>query len=423
MKATVSEPESWKRILEIEIPEQEVQSAFDQKLSKVKKDIKLPGFRPGKIPLTIIKQRFGGAIRAEVVDELIQKSYKDACDENKITPVSPANVTDMKAPEGEAIHITVETQVDPEIEIKGYDKLKIKSSPKKIKDSDVDDAVNQLRERFAEFKDVEREAKKGDFLSYEYLKVSIDGQERPDIKNPNYPVELGGENRIKDFDKGLIGHSANDIVDLDINFPDDYPDAGVAGKGGQFQIKIIAVQEKVLPELNEEFFKKLGGEIKDEAGLREQLKKNIEEEEKNKAKNEAYNKAIEKLIEANPFDVPPARVEQFIDYMQQEATRYQRPGTQAPSREELESKYNDTAVRSIKRQRIIEFIANKENIKATQEEVDKEIQRLADIYNQPFEDLKQNFRKNGTTLRIRDDLKEQKTLDYLIGEGSSEVSE
>ncbi|NLG17277.1 MAG: trigger factor [Fibrobacter sp.] len=423
MKATVSEPESWKRILEIEIPEQEVQSAFDQKLSKVKKDIKLPGFRPGKIPLTIIKQRFGGAIRAEVVDELIQKSYKDACDENKITPVSPANVTDMKAPEWEAIHITVETQVDPEIEIKGYDKLKVKSSPKKIKDSDVDDALSQLRERFAEFKDVEREAKKGDFLSYEYLKVSIDGQERPDIKNPNYPIELGGENRIKDFDKGLIGHSANDIVDLDINFPEDYPDADVAGKGGQFQIKIIAVQEKVLPELNEEFFKKLGGEMKDEAGLREQLKKNIEEEEKNKAKNEAYNKAIDKLIENNPFEVPPARVEQFIDYMQQEATRYQRPGTAAPTREELESRYNDTAVRSIKRQRIIEFIADKENIKATQEEVDKEIQRLADIYNQPFEELKQNFRKNGTTLRIRDDLKEQKTLDYLIGEGSSEVRE
>lgn len=421
MKSTVSQPESWKRVIEIEIPQEEVQSAFDQKLNKYKKDLKLPGFRPGKIPVSIIKQRFGHSIREEVIDELIQKSYKDACEENKIFPVSPAKLNDLDAPENGPVHISIETQVDPEIEIKGYNKLKIKASPKKIKDSDVDDSIEQLRERFAEFKPVEREAKKGDFISYEYLKVVIDGQERTDIKNPEYPVEIGGENRVKDFDKGLIGHSAGDIVDLDIKFPDDYPDSEVAGKGGQFQIKVVAVQEKVLPELNEEFLKKLG-DFKDEAALREQIRNNLEAEEKNRSKNEAYNKAIDKLIDDNPFDVPPARIEQFIDYMQQEAMRYQRPGTAAPSREELESRYTETAIRAIKRQRILDYVAAKENIKATQEDVDKEIQRLAEIYNHPFEELKQTFRKNGTTLKIRDDIREQKTLDYLIGE-SSETGE
>lgn len=421
MKATVSEPETWKRIIDIEVPEEDLRKAIDEKVNKFKREMKLPGFRPGKVPETLIRQRYGSAIKAEVIDELVQKSYKEACDEKKVVPVAAAKVNDLKAPEGQPLSVSIETQVDPPIEIKGYDKLKIKNSPKKIKDSDVDDSILGLKERFATFKDVDHPAKKGDFIQLEYLKVVVDGEERSDIKNPEYPVELGGESRIKDFDKGLYGHSAGEVIDIKIDFPEDYPDSEVAGKGGDFQIKINAIQEKILPEIDEEFLKKLG-DFKDEDALRNQIKNNLEQEEQNKSKNEAYNKAIDKLIEDNPFDVPPARVEQFIDYMQQEAARYQRPGTPVPTREQMETQYHDTAVRAIKRQRIIDFVSGKVNVKASQEEVDKEIQKLADSYNQPFEDLKQAFRRNGTTLKIRDDLREQKTLDYLIGEYTPENS-
>lgn len=414
MKATVSEPESWKRVISIEIPEEEVQNVFDEKLGKYKKDLKLPGFRPGKVPVSLVKQKYGSAIRAEAIDELIQKSFREACEQNHINPVSQAKVNDLKASETGPVTFSIETEVDPEIEIKGYQKLKLKSSPKKIKDSDVDEAVKGLQDRFAEFKDIDREAKKGDFIKVEYLKVSIDGEERKDIKNPEYPVELGSENRIKDFDKGIIGHSAGETVDITVKFPKDYQDANIAGKTGDFQVKILSVQEKQLPEINEEFLKKLGN-FADENALRDSIRKNLEDEEVNKAKNEACDKAIETLIKDNPFDVPEARIEQFIDYMYQESLRYNR--NEAPlSREDVASRYRDTAVKTIKRHRIIDFIAQKENIKASQEEVDSHIQKLAAMYNQPFEDLKQAFRKNGTTLRIRDDIRDQKTLDFLIGE-------
>jgi len=419
LKATVTEPESWKRVISIEIPEEEVQSAFDEKLGKYKKDMKLPGFRPGKVPLSLVKQKYGSAIRAEAIDEPVQKSYREACEQNHINPISPAKVNDLKAAEGEPVSFSIETEVDPDIEIKGYQKLKIKPSPKKIKDSDVDEAVKGLQERFAEFKDVDREAKKGDFIKIEYLKVSIDGEERKDIKNPEYPVELGSENRIKDFDKGIIGHRAGETVNISVKFPKDYQDAQIAGKTGEFEVKIVAVQEKQLPEINEEFIKKLGN-FADENALREDIRKNLENEEANKAKNEACDKAIDTLIKDNPFDVPEARIEQFIDYMYQEALRYNR--NEAPlSREDVAARYRDTAVRTIKRHRIIDYISQKENIKATQEEVDSHIQKLADMYNQPFDTLKQAFRKNGTTVRIRDDIREQKTLDFLIGEMAPEA--
>jgi trigger factor len=416
VKAKITEPESWKRVIEIELPHEDLDKLFNEKMSGVKKELSLPGFRPGKVPLPLIKQRFGEAIKGEAIDELVQKAFKEACTENNITPISRGKVTnELKIEEGKPLTFSVEAEVDPVIDIKGYEKLKVKATPKKIKDDEVDEALNNVQQRFAEFKDVDRPTKKGDYVKLEYLKVVIDGTERPDVKNPTYPVELGAEHRIKDFDKGLIGHSAGETVEVSIKFPKDYADKEVAGKGGEFTIKITSVQEKVLPEINDEFLKKLGN-FADVEALRADLRKRIEEDEIQRAKNEAYAQAIEKLAEDNPFDVPPARIEHFIDYIMEEAQRERRQGEPLPAREEVEKKYHDVAIRTIKRQRIIDFIAAKEKISATQEEVDNEIKKLAEQYNQPFESLKQTLRQNGTTLRIREDLREQKTLNYLIGE-------
>jgi trigger factor len=412
VKSTVSEPQSWKRVFEIEIPPDDVEKACEEKLQKVKKELSLPGFRPGKVPFPLIKQRYGEAIRADAIEDLIQKSFKDACTEKNIMPISKGVVNNLKDEQGKPLSFSIEAEIDPAIELKGYNKRKIKVAPKKVKDGDVDESVKSLQERFAEFKDIDRPSKKGDYVKLEYLKVVIGGQERREVKSPTYPVELGAEHRIKDFDKGLIGHTAGETVDLAIKFPKDYSDKEVAGKGGEFTIKITAVQEKSLPEVAV-FLKQLG-EFENEEALRVQIRKNLEAEALEQAKNEAYNEAIEDIIKDNPFEIPPARVEMFIDYLMERAKGEQRLGEALPSREEVAQRYRDMAVRTIKRQRIIDFIAAKEKIQPAQEEVDAEIGKMAERYNQPFDTLKQTLRRNGTTLRIRDDLREQKTLDYLV---------
>jgi trigger factor len=414
VKAKVSEPESWKRVIEIELPHEDLDKVFNEKLNGVKKDLKLPGFRPGKVPFPLIKQRFGESIRAEAVDDLVQKAFKQACTEQNIMPISRGTVNDLKMEEGKPITFIVEAEVDPAIEIKGYDKLKVKASPKKIKDDDVEEAMKSLQDRFAEFRDAERPSKKGDYVRLEYQKVVIDGKERSDVKNPTYPVELGAEHRIKDFDKGLIGHAAGDVVEVAVKFPKDYAEKDAAGKSGEFTIKITAVQEKVVPPIDS-FLKKLG-DFENEEALRVHVRSRLEGDEQQRAKNEAYSQAVEALIEQNFFQVPPARIEHFIDYVLEEAARERRQGEAVPTREEVDKKYHEVAIRTIKRQRIIDYIATKEKIAATQEEVDAEIKRLAEQYNQPFDALKQTLRQNGTTMRIREDLREQKTLDFLIGE-------
>ena len=421
MKTTVLEPETWKRVIEFEIPAEEFGAAVDAKLNEYRRKAHLPGFRQGKVPIAVIRQRFGDAAKADVVEDTVKNSYKAACEEHGIEPVTGATMTDMKElADGEPMRFTIETEVDPPVEIKGYDKLKIKVKPKKLKDSDVDENFDHFIERFAEFKDVERTSKKGDSVRVEYRSVTIDGEERPDLKNhnPGYPIEIGAEGGIKEFDKGLTGVSAGDEVEINVKFPKDYADPAAAGKTGVFAVTVLSVQEKKLPEINEEFLKKFG-EFNTVDALKAEMRRSMEEEETVKAKREAHNEAVETLINDNQFDVPPSKIEAFTNMMIEDYAQNQGRKEPVEPREELAERFHTAAVMALKRIRIIEYVADKEKIKATQEEVDREIELMAQRYGHGFDDLKQIFRKNGTTNRIRLEIRERKTLDFLIGENDN----
>jgi trigger factor len=414
LKVTISKPKSWVRVLEIEIPQPDVDATYNKKLEEYKKDISLPGFRQGKIPMAMIKSRFGASIFGATVEDIMEKAFESACKENNINPINKGKLSNLKAEQGAPISFTLEFEVEPEVDIKNYTNLGIEASPKKIKDADVEKAVEDILDRSAELKDVDRAAKKGDSVAIEYTKVVIDGIEKKDFKNPTYPIEIGNAD-IKEFDKGLLGRKAGESVDISLTFPKDFSTEDLAGKDASFSIKINAVKEKIVPELNEEFLKKLGDFTNVDA-LKEQVKKDLEAKEKDRAKNDAHAKAIEKLIDKNQIDVPDSRIESYIDHMMEELGRYKRPQDAPLVREEVSKKYHDIAVSNLKRYVIIEQVAAKEKIKATQTEVDAQIQSLATYYQQPFEDLKQRLRSNGTTTRIRADIREQKTLDFLIGE-------
>jgi trigger factor len=414
LKVTIKQPESWKRVLEIEVPKEDVDSAYGEKINDYRKKVALPGFRQGKVPLSLIKSRFGKGVFAETIDHLVQTNFEIACKEHSINPVSKSSISSLKGEEGTDVSFTIETEVEPDIDIKGYEKLKAKASPQKIKDDAVEKTLDELRERNAQFKEVDRASQKGDFVTIEYEKVIVDGQERKDFKNPTYPIELG-KGSLKEFDKELTGHKPGEVMDVSLDFPKDFSESQIAGKEGTFTVKITKVSEKILPEFDSELLKKLGS-FQTIDDLKEQIRKDLESQEKERAKNEAYNKAIDVLIKENPFEVPPSRIEGYIDHLMEEMSRYRRPSDPMPSREEVAEKYHDSAIRALKRFRIIDFIAEKEKIKASQEEVDREITAIAASYNQPFDQVKRLFRQNGTTNKIREDIRERKTLDFLIGE-------
>ena len=421
MKAAISEPRSYIRILDIEIPKEDVEGEYNKKLSQYKKEISLPGFRAGKVPLDLVQSRFGKSIYAQTVEDVVERSFEDACKQNSLSPISRGKISNLKADEGAPVSFSIEFEIDPPVEIKSYTNLNIRAEPRKVKDGDVEKAVEELRQRHAELVDVVRPAKKGDSVAIEYLKVIIDGVERKDFSNPKYPVELGN-GEIKEFDKALIGRSAGETVDVDIRFPRDFSSKDLAGKDAFFSVKINAVKEKIVPALSPEFLKKLGN-FETESALADAVRKDLELREKERSKNEAYSEAIAKLADKSPFEVPESRITSYLEHMAGEIRQYARPGEPLPTEEEINRKYRDSAIRAIKRYKIIEYVATREKIKATQAEVDRQVEQLAAAYGQPFEQLKQSLRANGTTNRIRSDIRERKTLDFLIGEYVPEKAE
>lgn len=413
LKATVSEPTSYQRTINVEIPDEEVQKEFQVKLTKYKREVKLPGFRPGKVPANMIKSRFGESIRAEAIDELVNNSYRDAIKDNNILPVNDPKISDLKAEkEGEPVSFTLEIEIDPEITITDYKNLKIKAAPKKVKDKDIDESLKALRERLAELKEVDRASQKGDIVSFDYKEVTVDGEIKENYKPSPQTIEIG-TGSLKDFDKGLEGLKKDQEAAIAVTFPKDYHDKEVAGKGAEIKVTVTNVKEKVIPEINEEFCKKIG-DFADESALREAIKKDHEARLISNAETEAHEKAIEAIIKDNDFEVPPSRVDFYIGKVMEDQAKHH-PEGKGPSREETDEKFRDIGIKALKQHRIIEYIAKEEKIKATQEEVDEKIKQYAAQYQQPFEEVKKHLRKSGATMSIRREIQEQKTLDCLIG--------
>jgi len=422
LKSTVTEPESWKRIVEIEIPAEEIAAAVEKKLGKYRRDARLPGFRQGKTPISVVKQRFGEMARAEVIEDAARDAFKAACEEHGVVPVCEAVMTDMKSGEGEPLRFTIETQVDPPIEITGYGDLQIRAKPGTIEDSAVEDNFNGLLERFADYVDVDRPAKIGDCVRLEYRKVVVNGEERVDLRNhsPQQPVELGSAKGFEALDRGIVGLSAGGEADIEWTFPMDYPDKSLAGQGGEFSVTVLSVQEKILPKADGDFLSKLGN-FETVDAVKEELRRSLEHTEAERARREAHTEAVEALIKANPFEVPPSKVDGYTKIMIEDFI--QNSGGQLEPTEEmvkmLAENFRDAAVAALKRLRILDYIAEKEKIKATQDEVDRQIAFMAQQYGYEFDEVKQIFRKNGTTNRIRLEIREKKTLDFLIGENDN----
>lgn len=420
MKTSINEIETWKRKIDFDVSEEEIEIAFKEKLKEYKKDLRLPGFRRGKVPEPLIISRFGEAIKAEALEDFIKKAISKTIEENSLYPVSVPEVKDLKKEEGKGITFSVEFEVDPIIDIKDYKDLGIVPEPVEVKDEEVEEGLKSLQEQLATLEKIDKPIEKEDFVSVEYLKVIMDGKEMKDISSPKEPVQIGYTRSLEGFDESLIGHKCGDIFDVNVKIADNYVDKNMAGKNLTITLKVTGVMVKKVPEFNEEFLKKIGVNNIDE--LRQLIKNDIEYRKKEAAKVRAQEKAIDEIIKRNPFDVPPSKIQSSLEILYESYKKSNR-------REEMEdketffSKYRNIVERSFKRERIIETIAQKEGIKVSQKEVDDRILAMAGYYQVDFATLKNALRQKGETLKIRDEILQKKTLDFLIGEYNPHLEE
>jgi len=409
-----------KREISVEIPAEEVTRETETIVQKYQKVARLPGFRAGHVPSSIIRQRFKEDLKSDVVEALVPRYFRKEAEKQGLIPVSQPQVTDLHIHDGEPLRFKASFEIMPEIKVEGYKELRADHPEIVVKDEEVEEALNSVREQHATFTSVEgRPLAEGDFAQ-----ASMDGRPK-DTDDKTQPVhmdevliEIGGKNTVPEFTENLRGANAGDEKSFDVSYPEDSNDKRLAGKTFIYTVKIQAIKQKSLPELNDDFAKELG-EFTSVDQVRKQIRDNMEAERKHTAEREAKDKLVTELVKRNDFEVPESLIDRQIDLRLERGLRAL--AAQGMKMEDmkkmdlprLRAGQRDQAVQDVKSSLLLERIAEMEKIEAGEDEVNHELEALAQQTKQTPEAVRARLTQDGGLDRIRNRIRSEKTLDFL----------
>jgi trigger factor len=413
-----------KREISVEIPAAEVARETELQIQRYQKSARLPGFRAGHVPPSIIKQRFGDGLKNDVVEALIPKYFRREADRLGLIPVSQPQVTDLHMHEGEPLTFKASFEVLPEIQVEGYKELRADKPEIAVTDEEVEQAFNSLREQHATFSSVEgRALAEGDFAQASMDGKPKDGQDAADAQaNPVHMdevlIEIGGKNTVPEFTQNLTGASAGDERTFDVSYPEDISDKRLAGKTFVYTVKVNGIKQKSLPELNDDFAKELG-EFTSLDAVRKQIRENMEAEKRHTAEHAAKDKLVAELVKRNDFEVPESLVDRQIDVRLERGLRAL--AAQGMKMEDLKKMdlprlragQREQAVNDVKSSLLLERIADLEKIGVSDEEMNREVEALARQSKQTPEAVRARLTEDGGLDRIRIRIRSEKTLDFL----------
>jgi trigger factor len=412
--------EGTKRELEIEIPAEEMARETDALLQKYQKLARIPGFRRGHVPASILRQRFAQDIQNEAMDALIPKYFRKETERLGLVPISQPRVTDLHAHEGQAVHFKASFEVMPEVKVEGYKELRADHPEITVTDREVEDALKDLQEQKATFSPVEgRPIQEAD-----YAQVSLDGisqREEPNTKPVHMDevlVEIGGKNTMPEFTENLRGANPGEERSFDVHYPEDFSDERLRGKTLAYKVQVKAVKQKSLPELNDDFAKELG-EFKTLDEVRQRIREGIEHDRQREAERNAKDRLLNELIRRNDFQVPEALVERQIDARLDRGLRaLASQGMRSEDMKKLDlgrlrAGQREQALQEVKASLLLGKIADEEKMEVSDEEIDGEIEALAKQTNQAPEAIRARLTRDGALDRIRNRIRNEKALDFL----------
>jgi trigger factor len=407
VKATLTQPSATERVLDIEVPRERLDKLFDDKVKKYSREIKINGFRPGQVPKSVVAARFKEPITGEALEALLDEAVREACKDNNLEPVGPARIEKLDTTEGKPVSFQAVVEIDPPVEVKDYT-FNIPVNAPVVDDATVSARIDDIRRQIAQELPVERAAQAGDIVMARYQRIEIEGQEQPLPQHPVFRVELG-RGSVPELDKALEGVKKGDVKDVAFTFAADYGSPELAGKKSAYRLEIEQIAEAKLPELDDAFAAGIGYENLED--LKTRLKERLGESAVREARERAWDEAIGRLIANNPIEIPKARVRNYVEHRLKEQGHVHDHDDHGHDHGDLEQE----AEQQIRRWRLIDAVAAKENVKPSQEEVDARVRDLALRYGTDFESLKASLRKSGKILDIREEVKAEKTLDLMIG--------
>lgn len=423
MKIQVNDAPKSQKEINIELPYSKFNEAADIETEKLAKDVKIQGFRPGKAPKDLVKKQNEHKIRSMALETIINNTIRDAFINNNINPISQPEVSNVVLEDDKPISFTVKVDVFPKLSIDNVSGFEFDRNVIKIDDEDVDSTLEKLREQYSEFNAVQedREVKNGDRVSIDF-EGKIDGVPFEGGKAEKHLLEIGSGQFIPGFEDGVVGMKKGETTDIDVKFPENYQQADLAGKDSVFTIVLHEIQEKVVPELNAEFAKKVQDKLDSVDALKDLIRKDLQNEAEQFTKYEVYTKMLNKIIEENPFEVPNSIImDQAKRLAAQNLQQYYQMGINPEmfgmTADSMAAQFAGEAEMQVKRALVINEIAAKQNFTVTQEDINSEIEKIAEQSGRSADEIRATIMVNDQSVQgFKNDILSQKVYDYLFAE-------
>jgi len=421
MQVTVNEVGGLTKKLKIVLPKEEVTKELEAGFRKIKNDARIKGFRRGKVPRHILERTYGQQVRAEVAEKLVQTTYFDAVEKEKLDVVAHPEINTPVFEEDGSFSYEAEVDTRPQFELRDYKGLEIEKENITVTVAEIDSEIFRLRRELAPLRSVEeRAAQEGDIVIVDFDGFH-EGELMKQVHGENVNVDIGTGRHGEEFEKKLIGMKKGEESSVEVDFSADSPNPLLAGKKIEFKIKLNDIKERVLPEVDDEFAKDIGEEFASLAALRQHISDRILVQKEQALEGDISDRIMQKLLEANQFEVPSRLVQYEInEYIKQTEDTLRRGGLSLESagvnRAEAEDRYRDTAVKRVQGDFILKKIAEQEEIKIQDEDINNGFARIAKQYNMTVPEVKGYFKSRDDMLPFISELLNEKILKFLRNE-------
>lgn len=413
MQVSVETTSGLERRVTVGVPAEKVDTAVEGKLIEAQKNVRLDGFRPGKVPMREVKRRFASAVRNDVLADVMREAFIEAVEKENLQPAGMPGFEATKNEPGQDLEFVATFEVYPSVELADFSSVSVEKPQSDITDADVDTMIETLREQRGAFEEVSRPAETGDRVNIDFKGLK-DGEAFEGGTAEGQNLELGSGQMIPGFEDGIVGMSAGEEKNIDVTFPEDYQSEDLKGQAVVFEIKVNKVEAKALPEVDADFMKGFGVDDGNMDTFKAEVKKNMERELKNAIANKVKEQTMDGLVSLHEFDVPSALVTQEVQRMRQQMAQQFGGGQQFDASMLPDELFKEQAQRSVKLGLIIRAILDKNELKADADKVKARVEEIAQQYESPEEVVNWVYSNQQQLQQIEASVLEQQVVDLVL---------
>ena len=409
LKVEITESGPCERTMDVTVQPEAVKLEREKVIADIRKEAKIKGFRPGKAPRNLIETTYAGSIRDELLQKVVSSNFQKALEQEKIAPMNQPQVEEVDLDDNYKLTFQARFEVSPQIKLSRYKKFKIEKKVHNVIDKDVDSAIENLREQYANFVPKDGDAQKGDYLLMDFIVLDEQGDASPEARRTNQMVMAGHEDPHALFSHALVGKNEGENQRIEIDFPEDYPDESLRAQKVVYLVDVKGLRRKTLPEVDDNFAKQIN-QTEDLASLKAMIRENLEREIHQRADRQVEEDLFREIIEANPFDIPPSLVEATI---QRQIENIKNQGRDVDENQMAEL-IRPSAEFAVKREYVMGEIARREEISVSDEDINAKVDEFATQLGKDVAEVRKDFRSREAMSHLRSMISVEKVVRFLV---------